>query len=612
MSWLDDIKNSFVEKFSGSSDTSALENKLSHVENNLQIFNSEKTEKSEETSQYLQDISNVQADNSIADAKTQITTANNNYHSAQCELSSAESLPATIKNEDGEEIPNPQRINAIAAAKSAVESAKSALNEAERNLKELEDKQERELTELEAKYGMLQEKINDLDSKISDLENDKKNIQAEIQTAKNEDNEQNNLVNTGALTRGAEMPQSTRDIIGFGSTQQDNNELAYKATILSEIQNMAVSEMPGAESGINADEIRTDNSGKITSAKYSDGENSYTVEYEYDSNEGYVTSAVLTSYNNGVKNEARTLTFGRSENIETEQIDEIDENGRTLKRHELEYTSDGELAFYSQYERDKSGKLKELYIEDFDNAVGFSKQGNINDCWLLSGLNSLSYNEKGNQIISDSIIDNGDDSYTVMFNGIGEGVTITSEELEAAFKSNKYSKGDKDVLLLELGFEAIIKKAQKGQIDIPGFHNALSITQTQKGGKSSLDWGNLEDVVFLLTGNDAETIMKDGPFVYDSCVNQILDEFEENPEDRIVQVGFVGSKDTQGTEIMDIYGQPIFTLPKSGGHAFSVKKVDGDNVTIVNPWDSSKEYIVDRSYFWEYTGAIQDYKYKSA
>ena len=93
-------------------------------------------------------------------------------------------------------------------------------------------------------------------------------------------------------------------------------------------------------------------------------------------------------------------------------------------------------------------------------------QGNSGDCWLISGILSLSYTPEGKNLIQDAISINPDGSYNVTFSGVDKTYKITKEELEAAnknsflngigFSDSEYSTGDDDMLLIELAMEKLV------------------------------------------------------------------------------------------------------------------------------------------------------------
>lgn len=188
------------------------------------------------------------------------------------------------------------------------------------------------------------------------------------------------------------------------------------------------------------------------------------------------------------------------------------------------------------------------------------QQGEIGDCWLISAVLSMSYNEDGSQAIEDNmnIHDNGD--VDVYFPGEEKQYSVTASEIEKENNNvnsegkTKYSSGDDDMLAIELAVDKIVKD------------------DTVKT-KYSLEEGGNPYYIFKLFG--ADTIK-----VADSKLElkQALNNFEENSSEYSMTLGVVD--------------KPVMGLLKD--HGYSVKSVDEDNVVLVNPWDSTEEISVDK------------------
>ena len=61
--------------------------------------------------------------------------------------------------------------------------------------------------------------------------------------------------------------------------------------------------------------------------------------------------------------------------------------------------------------------------------------------------------------------------------------------------------------------------------------------------------------------------------------------------------------------VKDVNGKSVTLSNGNGGHMWSIKSVKGDKVTIVNPWDSSKEITVSKDEIAKYVTGIETYKY---
>ncbi len=101
-------------------------------------------------------------------------------------------------------------------------------------------------------------------------------------------------------------------------------------------------------------------------------------------------------------------------------------------------------------------------------------QGEIGDCWLLAGINSLSYSKLGENVLKNSIQNNKNGTYTVALKrGKFLICDFTSSDIKYAKQSGRYSSGDSDVLLMELAVEKFFEAYQDGKVKLPKMHPIL-------------------------------------------------------------------------------------------------------------------------------------------
>lgn len=257
-------------------------------------------------------------------------------------------------------------------------------------------------------------------------------------------------------------------------------------------------------------------------------------------------------------------------------------------------------------ERTQEESIKNSGKYNINEAIESSKQGKLGDCWLLAGLNSLSFSESGKKIIKDAIENNGDGTYTVSFKGISDNCkcTIKDEALDNARKSELYSTGDDDVLLLEIATEAFLRELQDGNIKLPNDAPAFLYDEEN----NPLNGGFPQDLVYLLTGKNmtyeciittdtktGETKYLSGEVLqefYDNNLEEFYTKFEQNPKNSCGCLHIRNSDTEKAAVIKDTSGNSAILTKGAEYHAWSVKSVDKDTITIVNPWDSSIEVTV--------------------
>ncbi len=203
------------------------------------------------------------------------------------------------------------------------------------------------------------------------------------------------------------------------------------------------------------------------------------------------------------------------------------------------------------------------------------------DCWLLAGINSLSYTANGRQIIKDSIKADDKGNITVELKGVGRSYTFSSEDV---LKRDDFVDGDHDMAVLEMAFEEYRKDLVEENKKDPD-------KDYYTGSAKKNDWLNAgypEDAIFVLTGKRSQVYTnKPGSYAIPEAieraltkdnVKEYLDEMENNSDRYAVNCA-------------------LNTKSYYKGHCYTVKAVRGDKVILVNPYDSGKEIEETRENF---------------
>lgn len=245
-----------------------------------------------------------------------------------------------------------------------------------------------------------------------------------------------------------------------------------------------------------------------------------------------------------------------------------------------------------------------------------SKQGELADCYFLAQINALAGTDFGKTAIKNSITDNDDGSYTVSLKGADKSYKISKQEILYAKTLtqdgyNVYSKGDDDVLLLELAFEKYYLGTQGFADDnfIKESKNELIKTKNQSGeifeNRTTFSYGGFggnferantnQDIAALLTGTNSFIGFKldnKNP----KSTEILLKEKAMHQNDVALTFSLGNFKKGYSEKNVPPKYQDIF----SENHQFSIDSVTLDEnnniktIKIVSSWDS--EMITDVPY----------------
>lgn len=249
---------------------------------------------------------------------------------------------------------------------------------------------------------------------------------------------------------------------------------------------------------------------------------------------------------------------------------------------------------------------KKSYSNTKDGEIGDTKQGEtIGDCWLLSTINSLSYTQKGREIIKEALEYQND--YTIVHLKGAKDYIITDDELETARLSDRYSKGDNDMIIFELAMEKAYKDIENGDVQMP-FKAYDQTFNSISGGNEITAFEIIADkeskLYYKDTGidNEIDSIDDEELKEYYTSIkaSTAMEEFEANDNNDIAFTASIKQEGVRNTT--DIYGN---TINLDGRHSYAIKEVDGNKVIITDPHDSGENIVLSKqtaaSIFDKYT-----------
>lgn len=211
-----------------------------------------------------------------------------------------------------------------------------------------------------------------------------------------------------------------------------------------------------------------------------------------------------------------------------------------------------------------------------DYVIEETEQGKVADCWLLSTVNSLNNTKEGKELIKNLFEYKDGESIVHLYSA---DYTITDDELKIG--KVRHSKGDDDMLLIELAVEKALAEYNDGNLNLPE-----AVITPQLGGDgtfSTLNLGSQDAAMYLLFGGEATYSQIENN---DEEVNSVLSKFVERGEKDFI---LTASIETGDKTAINSEGEEVAL---KGHHAYSVLNVDDKFITVVNPEDSSIEYKI--------------------
>ena len=237
------------------------------------------------------------------------------------------------------------------------------------------------------------------------------------------------------------------------------------------------------------------------------------------------------------------------------RLDEIEERFEDRIKH----------TYKDKSEEKSFGKLKSLTAPN-GKVDGEFKQNAVGDCWLLSGIKSISNNPASLKILNDNLKYNEDDgSVSVTLKGVNKTITVSREEL---YGSSELSKGDLDIRAIEIAtnkhFQEEYHKSSKSLCKI-------SPPRADINGNSSVK------AYELLLGIKGEH----KPVRQDNVSDFVNNYIKDNNHLVVVSRHYKPDERT-----IDGKGKNVLVYSH---HAYSVAGADDKFVYIINPHDSSKK-----------------------
>lgn len=247
-------------------------------------------------------------------------------------------------------------------------------------------------------------------------------------------------------------------------------------------------------------------------------------------------------------------------------------------------------------ELQKASKMHDKFGIDIDGEIGNFKQSNAQgDCWLLAGLESMSLTKNGAKIIKDSISqDEKTGNVTVTLKGIKKTYTFTPKEIINAKNPLGLSQGDDDVRAFEMAVE-LHRRILIATSNYNKENKSLEPDLSNNVGEGTigrpLTAGFGDELFFLLSGRKSKIYCSrslPSKEVDYNITNKLLP-FQKDPKRYADTVIFKETKEDMRSD-----------------HGYTLKKVDREYITVIDPHDTSEEIKIKRKDFVDNTDLIYE------
>lgn len=376
------------------------------------------------------------------------------------------------------------------------------------------------------------------------------------------------------------------------------------------------------------DEAEVEETEKSKIYKFKDGSKTE-VEYDSDGNvlksvtektnkDGKVTKSVYDAAGKLVEVQG---DGGEKQNIQQEDDLKIknvtDEQGRIIKTVvegkkvsqnktvDIQYSKDGSKTVTTDTvgrtvveKFDKDGNLVnkqqnfkyEGDLGGLDGIIDNTYQGSTGDCWLLAGVNAVAQTPAGKKILEDAIQIHEDGNVTITLKGVDRSYTYTPEQIlsyEYASSPSATATGDYDMNLIEMA----VTDYRKELLAKP--ENERPRAMKQANARSPLNGGTGEEIINYLTGKKGFTTADSNRIQND------IDAFAKNPERYAIVVNFRNDAENIYSEEAAELGDMSNVVNVISQHAYTISKVDDENVYVRDPRDSYWEIKYPKDKFFQ-------------